>query len=162
MQGTGDVSQHLEHTRGAETHSAAQHDDTRHHLLVNDAACRSHPLHVAGADDVLVADRVAVLHFALEGNCDGLEAAVGMVGRADGFASVRIGNGDAGLKLITAGRVIPFNLINKDCVRPFKIGFLVLGLVALPEVTRRTALADIQAQAVHQDKFCNHPTRTVT
>lgn len=79
MQGTGDVNQHLQHTRGAETHSAAQHDDTRHHLLVNDAACRRHPLHVAGADDVLVADRVAVLHFALEGNCDGLEAAVGVL-----------------------------------------------------------------------------------
>ena len=42
-------------------------------FLVDDAARGGHPLHVAGADDVAVSARVAVLHLALEGDGDGLE-----------------------------------------------------------------------------------------
>ena len=49
---------------------------------MDDAARGGHPLHVAGADDVAVSARVAVLHLALEGDGDGLESAVGMLPHA--------------------------------------------------------------------------------
>jgi hypothetical protein len=48
------------------------------HLLVDDAAPRRHPLHVARADKALVAHAVAVLDFAVEHVRDRLHAAVRM------------------------------------------------------------------------------------
>ena len=50
------------------------------HLLVHDAAARRHPLDVAGADGALVAERVAVAHFALPDQRHGLDAAVRVIG----------------------------------------------------------------------------------
>jgi len=52
------------------------------HFLVQDAAPGAHPLHVAGADGALVAQAVAVVGGAFEHVSDGLDAAVGMVGKA--------------------------------------------------------------------------------
>lgn len=48
-------------------------------LLVDDAPRRRHPLHVAGADDITVSHAVAVLHFPLKRDGDGLEATMGML-----------------------------------------------------------------------------------
>ena len=48
------------------------------HLLVDDAAARGHPLHVAGAEAAAVAEAVAVLDVAGEHVGDRLDAAVRM------------------------------------------------------------------------------------
>jgi hypothetical protein len=52
------------------------------HLLVQNAAARSHPLYVAGCHLAPVAETVAVLHRASEHVGDGLDAAVRMPGKA--------------------------------------------------------------------------------
>src|SRR6267142_194266 len=48
------------------------------HLLMDDAASRSHPLDVAGRNGAVVAHAVAVLHGPRQDVCDGLDSAVGM------------------------------------------------------------------------------------
>src|SRR5436190_2711510 len=48
------------------------------HLLVEDAAARGHPLHVAGAERAAVAEAVAMRHFAGQHVGDGLDAAMRM------------------------------------------------------------------------------------
>jgi len=50
------------------------------HLLMHDAAARSHPLHVAGAERAAIAKTVAVLDRAREHIGDGLDAAMRMPG----------------------------------------------------------------------------------
>ena len=52
------------------------------HLLVDDAAARGHPLHIAGADRPFVAHAVTVFHGAGCQVGDGLDAAVRMPGEA--------------------------------------------------------------------------------
>ena len=56
------------------------------HLLVDDAASRRHPLHVARANRALVTQAVAVLHGSGEHVGDGLDAAVGMPRKAGSVA----------------------------------------------------------------------------
>mmetsp|Transcript_40372 Transcript_40372/g.88637 ORF Transcript_40372/g.88637 Transcript_40372/m.88637 type:complete len:264 (+) Transcript_40372:175-966(+) len=48
----------------------------RNELLVHEATCRGHPLHVARPNDVAMSERVGVLDLALEGDCYRLEPAV--------------------------------------------------------------------------------------
>ena len=48
------------------------------HFLVNDAAARGHPLHVAGGDGAVVAHAVAMLHGSGEHVGNRLDAAVRM------------------------------------------------------------------------------------
>src|SRR6185295_16825147 len=48
------------------------------HLLVEDAAARSHPLHVAGAEAAAIAEAVAVRHLTGEDVGDRLDAAMRM------------------------------------------------------------------------------------
>ena len=55
-------------------------------LGVHDAGARGHPLHVARIDHTVVAGGVAVLGLTFEHVRHGLEATVGMVGRANGLA----------------------------------------------------------------------------
>ena len=52
------------------------------HLLMDDAAARRHPLHVARGDGAAVAHAVAVLDGSREHVGDGLDAAVRMPGKA--------------------------------------------------------------------------------
>ncbi len=52
------------------------------HLLVDDAAARGHPLHVAGADRAMVAHAVAMLDGPGQHVRDGLDAAVRMPRKA--------------------------------------------------------------------------------
>jgi hypothetical protein len=52
------------------------------HLLVQNAAAGRHPLHVAGGHAALVAQAVAVRHFAGKHIGDGLDAAVRMPGKS--------------------------------------------------------------------------------
>ena len=52
------------------------------HFLVHDATTGRHPLHVTRAEVALVAEAVAVLDRAREHISDGLDAAVGMPGKA--------------------------------------------------------------------------------
>ena len=51
------------------------------HLLMNDAAPRRHPLHVAGSDRALIAHAVAVLHGSRQDVSDGLDPAVRVPGK---------------------------------------------------------------------------------
>jgi len=48
-------------------------------FLVNDAPAGRHPLNISGLDDALIADRIGMLDLPVEGNGDGLEAAVRML-----------------------------------------------------------------------------------
>src|SRR2546427_6070379 len=52
------------------------------HLLVNDPAARSHPLHITSTDHAAVADAVAMLHRSGQHVCDGLDSAVRMPRKA--------------------------------------------------------------------------------
>ncbi len=52
------------------------------HFLMNDAAARGHPLHVAGGDGAVVAHAVAVLDGSGEHVGDGLDAAMRMPGKS--------------------------------------------------------------------------------
>ncbi len=52
------------------------------HLLVQNAAARGHPLHVAGRHAAFVAEAVAVRHFAGQDVGDGLDAAMRMPGES--------------------------------------------------------------------------------
>ena len=66
-------------------------------LLVDDTSRRGHPLDVARADAVAVADGIAVLHLALPSDGDRLETSVGMLPDAAPFV--------AGLELLGRGVV---------------------------------------------------------
>jgi len=77
------------------------------HLLMDNAAARRHPLHVAAGDDAAVAQAVAVLDLAFQHIGDGLDAAVGMpgetlevVGRGVGTKVVKKKEGVASLRVM--------------------------------------------------------------
>src|SRR5882724_5802650 len=52
------------------------------HLLMNDSAARSHPLHIAGADNAAVPDAVTVFNRPSQHVCDRLNSPMGMPGKA--------------------------------------------------------------------------------
>ena len=52
------------------------------HLLVQDSAAGSHPLHVSGGHTTLVAQAVAVRNLAGQHVGDGLDSPVGMPGKS--------------------------------------------------------------------------------
>jgi hypothetical protein len=52
------------------------------HFLMHDAAARRHPLHVARAEQPAIAQAVAVFNGAAQDISDGLDAAMGMPGKA--------------------------------------------------------------------------------
>jgi hypothetical protein len=64
------------------------------HFLVQDAAARTHPLHVAGKDSAFVAEAVAVGGGAFEHVGDGLDAAVRVVGEAADGTFERVVEGE--------------------------------------------------------------------
>ncbi len=64
------------------------------HFLVQDAAPRAHPLHIAGTDETLVAEAVAVTGGAFEHVGDGLDAAVRVIGEAAEGTFERIVEGE--------------------------------------------------------------------
>src|SRR5262249_28889921 len=74
---------HLQRRRQVGPELKAMHAALRialRHLLMHDAAARSHPLHVTGAERAAIAEAVAVLDRAREHIGDGLNAAMRMPG----------------------------------------------------------------------------------
>ena len=64
------------------------------HFLVQDAASGTHPLHITGTDETLVAKAVAVGGGTFEHVSDGFDAAVRMIGEAAQGSFERIVEGE--------------------------------------------------------------------
>lgn len=86
-----------------------------------------HPLTIAGLDDAAIANRVGMLDLPVEGNSDGLEAAVRMLSYATGGAIVRWEVARGGVVEHEEGR----QLLRKGFVREHR-----MNMKAIPDPMR--------------------------